>query len=70
MPSVEFMEGQAHGEIRGLVLACAQLARDLGEDALAFDIMDAAGLTVEEILSCGLEAYDTDPLVQVLNDRG
>lgn len=53
----------------GFAMACAILAKDHGEDALAYQLLDGAGIDLAAIMAAGLDREDRMTLCKVLIDN-
>jgi hypothetical protein len=56
--------------VRGFGIACATMARDHGEETLAFYLMEGAGYRYTDFVQAGLEAYDLEPIRNAYRDHG
>jgi hypothetical protein len=57
---------------RGFGMACADLARDHGEDTLAEFLLEGAGYTLADMEAAGMEPYDLvvlTPIFAEIADR-
>ena len=53
----------------GFAMACAILAKDHGEDSLAYQLLDGAGLGLDQLVAMRLDVDDLATLLQVIHQN-
>lgn len=67
---LEGKEGRMEGLTQGVCLAVAELIRGHGQDTIAKEILDGAGITVVVMKQDGVDDYDFNVIKDFLKKEG